>query len=229
MQLVLFDLDHTLVPFDSGSTWLRYLMQLGVLDEAEFAPQNLRFAQDYIDGKLDIHAFQRFCMSFLARYDRRDLDTWRSAFIASIADRIPAPSRELVNQHRAAGDLCCIVTATNDFVARGFADSFGVAHLVASQAATVGAGPLAPFSGEMVGVPSFGAGKVERVAQWLAVIGRRWEEFERSLFYSDSANDLPLLEHVSHPIVVAPDPRLRAIALDRGWPVIEQAGPLVVA
>ena len=221
MQLVLFDLDHTLVPFDSGSTWLRYLMQLGVLDEAEFAPQNQRFAQDYVDGKLDIHAFQRFCMSFLARYDRRDLDTWRSAFIASIAERIPAPSRELVNQHRAAGDLCCIVTATNDFVARGFADSFGVAHLVA--------GPLAPFSGEMTGVPSFGAGKVERVAQWLAASGRRWEEFERSLFYSDSANDLPLLEHVSHPIVVAPDPRLRAIALDRGWPVIEQAGPLVVA
>jgi len=114
-------------------------------------------------------------------------------------------------------------------VARGFAGSFGVEHLVASQAATIGDGPLAPFSGEMIGVPSFGAGKVERVADWLAAIDRRWEDFERSVFYSDSVNDLPLLEQVSHPIVVAPDPRLRAIAEERGWPIAEQAEPLAVA
>ncbi|WP_434035057.1 HAD family hydrolase [Cupriavidus sp. a3] len=229
MQLALFDLDHTLVPFDSGSTWLRFLMQRGVLDEAEFAPQNQRFAQDYMEGKLDIHAFQRFCMSFLARFERKELQAWRSEFIAAIADRIPAPARQLVAQHRDAGDLCCIVTATNDFVARGFTDAFGVEHLVASQAATIGAGPLAQFSGEMVGVPSFGAGKVERVTDWLATLGRRWEDFERTVFYSDSRNDLPLLQHVSHPIVVAPDPRLRAIAQERGWPIAEAAAPLVLA
>jgi len=226
MQLALFDLDHTLVPFDSGSTWLNFLMRRGVLDEAEFVPQNQRFAQDYMEGRLDIRAFQRFCMSFLARFERRDLEAWRDEFIAGIADRIPAPARQLVAQHQAAGDLCCIVTATNDFVARGFADAFGVEHLVASQAATVGDAPLAPFSGEMIGVPSFGPGKVERVEDWLASLGRRWEEFERTLFYSDSLNDLPLLQHVSHPVAVAPDARLRAIAQERGWRIAEAAAPL---
>lgn len=229
MRLALFDLDHTLVPFDSGSTWFRYLMRIGVLAEADFAPQNLRFAQDYLDGRLDIHAFQRFCMSILARYDRADLEAWRAAFIADVAGRIPAAAHALVGAHRAAGDLCCIVTATNDFVARGFADAFGIAHLVASQAATIGDGRNARFSGEMVGVPSFGAGKVDRVTAWLGTLGRRWEDFTRTLFYSDSANDLPLLSHVSDPIVVAPDARLRTIAEQRGWPVADEIGALAGA
>lgn len=229
MQLALFDLDHTLVPFDSGSTWLRFLMRRGVVEEAEFTAQNQRFAQDYMAGRLDIRAFQRFCMSFLARFGRGELEAWRRDFIAEIDASIPAPARQLVDQHRDAGDLCCIVTATNDFVARGFADAFGVEHLVASQAATIGDGPLAPFSGDMVGVPSFGAGKVERVTDWLASLDLRWDEFERTVFYSDSLNDLPLLQHVSHPVVVAPDPRLRAIAQERGWSIAEEAAPLALA
>ncbi len=225
MQLTLFDLDHTLIPFDSGTSWFRYLMRIGVLDEADFAAQNLRFAQDYLAGRLDVHAFQRFCMSILARYRRQDLEAWRADFTAGIAAAIPLPARALVGHHLAAGDLCCIVTASNDFVARAFADSFGVPHLVASRAATRGDGPLAPFSGEMTGAPSYGAGKVNRVAQWLASLGRHWDDFARTRFYSDSVNDLPLLEQVSDPIAVAPDARLRAIAQARGWPILEQVGP----
>jgi HAD superfamily hydrolase (TIGR01490 family) len=229
MQLTLFDLDHTLIPFDSGTRWFRYLVQIGVLDEADFAAQNLRFAHDYLAGRLDVHAFQRFCMSILARYERQDLETWRAAFKAEIATAIPLPARALVEHHLAAGDLCCIVTASNDFVARAFADSFGVAHLVASRAATRGDGPLAPFSGEMIGAPSYGAGKVARVAQWLASLGRHWDDFARTRFYSDSVNDLPLLAQVSNPVAVAPDARLRAIAQARGWPILEQVGPLAPA
>ncbi|WP_454741843.1 HAD family hydrolase [Cupriavidus necator] len=229
MQLTLFDLDHTLIPFDSGTSWFRYLMQIGVLDEADFAAQNLRFAQDYLAGRLDVHAFQRFCMSILARYDRQDLETWRADFKTEIATAVPLPARALVEHHLAAGDLCCIVTASNDFVARAFADSFGVAHLVASRAATRGDGPLAPFSGEMTGAPSYGAGKVARVAQWLASLGRHWDDFASTRFYSDSVNDLPLLEQVSDPVAVAPDTRLRAIAQARGWPILEQIGPLAPA
>lgn len=226
MQLVLFDLDHTLIPFDSGSTWFRYLTKRGVLDADDFESHNHQFALDYMAGKLDIHAFQRFCMSVLARYERADLNTWRNDFIAHIAADIPASARTLVRNHIAAGHLCCIVTATNHFVAGAFAEIFGVEHLVASQAQTDGDGPLARFTGDMVGVPSFGAGKVGRVETWLDSLGYRWADFDRSLFYSDSANDLPLLEHVTHPVIVSPDQRLRAVALEKGWPVFDSVDAL---
>lgn len=221
MHLVLFDLDHTLIPFDSGSTWFRYLTRRGVLDAADFESQNRQFAQDYLAGRLDIAAFQRFCMSVLARYPRADLDAWRTDFIAEITSQVPEAGRALVRHHLDAGDLCCIVTATNHFVAGAFAEIFGVPHLVASQARTEGDDPTARFTGEMVGQASFGAGKVPRVNDWLADIGHTWADFERTVFYSDSANDLPLLEHVSDPVVVSPDARLRAAAEERGWPVFD--------
>lgn len=221
MQLVLFDLDHTLIPFDSGSTWFRYLMRRGVLDAADFEAQNRQFAEDYIAGKLDIAAFQRFCMSVLARYARADLDVWRNDFIAEIGAQVPEAGRALVRHHLDAGDLCCIVTATNHYVAGAFAEIFGVPHLVASQARTEQGDPRGRFTGEMDGIASFGAGKVPRVADWLAILGHDWDSFERSVFYSDSANDLPLLNHVSDPVVVSPDTRLRAEATERGWPVFD--------
>jgi HAD superfamily hydrolase (TIGR01490 family) len=221
MQLVLFDLDHTLIPFDSGSTWFRYLTRRGVLDAADFEAQNLQFANDYLAGKLDIAAFQRFCMSVLARYSRADLDAWRRDFIEEISEQIPQAGRALVRHHLERGDLCCIVTATNHFVAGAFAEIFGITHLVASQARTEQDNPAGRFTGEMVGVASFGAGKVPRVMAWLSSLDRTWSEFERTLFYSDSTNDLPLLSHVSHPLVVSPDTRLRETAQERGWPIFD--------
>jgi HAD superfamily hydrolase (TIGR01490 family) len=221
MRLALFDLDHTLIPFDSGTAWFRFLMARGVLAEAEFAPRQLRYAQDYLAGRLDVVAFQRFCLAILARYPRSSLETWRAAFRDEMAAILPAQARALVAGHQARGDLCCIVTATNDFVARAFADAFGIHHLVATRAATLGDDPMADFSGDLEGSPSFGAGKVTGVHAWLATLALRWEDFSPTCFYSDSVNDLPLLEAVSDPVAVLPDARLHALARARGWRVAD--------
>lgn len=223
MDLALFDLDHTLIPFDSGYSWLTWLKEQGRLNEADYAPQSRRFARAYLDGQLDTDAFYRFTLSFLARFDRADLQAWRETFIAEIGARIPLGARALVAMHQQAGDLCCIVTATHDFVASAYARAIGIEHLLATRPATIGDGPLAPYSGELAGPPCFGIGKVEQTAAWLADRRQDWGDFERSWFYSDSINDLPLLEQVSNPVVVSPDSRLRKLALARAWPILEEA------
>lgn len=223
MNLALFDLDHTLIPFDSGYSWLTWLKDHGRLSEAEYAPQSMGFARAYLDGKLDTDAFYRFVLSFLTRFDRADLDAWRETFIDDIRSRIPEGARQLVAQHQAAGDLCCIVTATHDFVATAYARAIGIDKLIATRPATIGDGPLAQYSGELAAPPCFGVGKVEQTTAWLTSRGLRRDDFERSWFYSDSINDLPLLEWVSDPVAVSPDARLRKVAKERGWMVMEVA------
>lgn len=226
MKLVLFDLDHTLIPFDSGSTWFRYLIHQGRL-EADVLQQNQRFAEDYMQGKLDITAFQRFAMAPLARFSRRDLASWQDAFLTAVHPAIPASTQALVQNHLQAGDLCALVTTTNSFVAGGFAKLFAIPHLLASEIATHGEGPDARYTGEPHGPPCFQEGKIHRVESWLRGQGQEWGTFSDTLFYSDSINDLPLLQKVRTPIAVQPDAKLRHIAQTRGWRILDCHGPAV--
>jgi len=224
MNLALFDLDHTLIPFDSNTAWMSFLVKVGAADAEASAASNRAFARDYVAGTFDPHAYHRFTAGLLAPHPRNLLEQWRKDFAAEVAARAPAElaaSHELVAGHRARGDLCCIVTTTNRFVAQVFADLFKVEHLVATEAATRNGLPDAMFTGEVDGDPCFGAGKIEHVERWLSAIGRSRDDFGRTCFYSDSRNDLPLLNWADEAIAVNPDAFLRAEAVARGWRVID--------
>ena len=224
MNLVLFDLDHTLIPFDSNSAWMDYLVRAGATDADAAAAQNKAFARQYIEGTFDPRAYHRFTAGLLAPHARDVLERWRAGFRSEMqvrAERELAASFDLVEGHRARGDVCCIVTTTNRFIAQVFADIFGIDNLVATEAATRDGAPDGMFTGEVVGDPCFGPCKVEHVQRWLRATGRRREDFERTIFYSDSRNDLPLLEWADEAIAVGPDQVLRAEALARGWRILE--------
>jgi HAD superfamily hydrolase (TIGR01490 family) len=224
MKLALFDLDHTLIPFDSGMAWTQFLVSAGVLaDDAEAV--YLAHCRQYLAGTLDIHALHRASVAPLARFPRALLAQWGREFELHMAPRLPQAMRTLVQQHLDGGDLCAIVTATTRFIAEPFARLFGIEHVLATEAATVDGSPDGVLSGEIAGLPCHREHKLERVRHWLVqhrspgltTLGA----FERSWFYSDSANDLPLLEAVSHPVAVRPDTRLRAHALAAGWAIVD--------
>jgi len=217
VDLVLFDLDNTLLAGDSDYEWAQFLIDRGVLDRATYEAENDRFFAQYEAGTLDIFEFLDFQLAPLARYPRAQLDAWHVEFMdAKVRPMIAARSRGLVEGHRAAGDLCAIITATNSFVTGPIAREFGVPHLIATEPeARDGA-----FTGKVAGIPCFRAGKVACLEQWLAATGTPLEGFATSWFYSDSHNDLPLLERVTRPVAVDPDDTLRDIAGSRGWPVI---------
>jgi HAD superfamily hydrolase (TIGR01490 family) len=217
MNLTLFDLDNTLLDGDSDFEWAQFLISKGVLDREVHEAKNQAFYDDYKAGTLDIHAFLKFQLAPLSRHPRTELDAWHREFMATrIRPMIDAPARQLVQQHLDAGDLCAMVTATNSFVTGPICREFGISHLVA----TVPAHENGRFTGAPRGMPAFRAGKIERVNVWLEELGLWWGAFERSTFYSDSHNDLPLLEMVSHPVAVDPDDTLRAHAGQRGWPIL---------
>jgi HAD superfamily hydrolase (TIGR01490 family) len=217
MDLVLFDLDNTLLAGDSDYEWAQFLIERGVLDRAVYEARNDEFFAQYKAGTLDIAEFLDFQLAPLARYPRAQLDAWHAAFMdAKIRPMIAPTARALVAGHLASGALCAVVTATNSFVTAPIAREFGVPHLVATEPETRGAA----FTGKPSGIPCFREGKVARLEQWLAAIGRPLASFAQSSFYSDSHNDLPLLERVTHPVAVDPDDTLRRTAAARGWPVI---------
>jgi HAD superfamily hydrolase (TIGR01490 family) len=218
--LALFDLDHTLIPFDSGSTWFGYLSSIGVLREEDYAARNREFAAQYKAGQLDVRAFHQFCLAPMALHPRAQLDTWREAFKTWIRPRVPQGSFALIDAHRDAGDLCCIVTATNSYVAGVFAEIFDVPNLIGTQPEMVDGRADGEFTGDIHGTPSYGPGKVPRVHEWLAEQGLSFADFSRTVCYSDSFNDVPLLEAVDEAIAVGPDKTLREIATQRGWPII---------
>ena len=221
-QLALFDLDHTLLPFDSDYEWGQFLVRRGVVDAVEYAQKNDQFYADYKLGKLDIDAFLRFALKPLSEHPRAQLQQWHDAFMAEvIVDKLHPAAIALVKRHQDAGDLCCVVTATNSFVTRPIVNAFGITHLVATEPATVNHDASQMFTGTVHGIPSFREGKIQRVQDWLASLGHTMDRMEKSYFYSDSLNDLPLLEVVSHPIATNPDPRLRAEAEKRQWPILE--------
>jgi HAD superfamily hydrolase (TIGR01490 family) len=218
LRLALFDLDGTLLPTDSDHAFGEYLVRIGWADAATHRRGNDRFYADYLAGTLDMPAYVEFAT---APWRGRDAGALREAsegFVAELAHcALRTSALALVQRHRDAGDLVAIVTATNEFVTRPIAQLFGVDELIATELERDGSGR---YTGAIRGVPAFQAGKVERVQAWLAARGLRWDELECSTFYSDSTNDLPLLEQVSHPVATNPVPALAAIAAERGWPVL---------
>jgi HAD superfamily hydrolase (TIGR01490 family) len=218
-RLALFDLDHTLLPIDSDVLWAQQLVELGVVDPSWHTTRNDYFYEQYKQGSLDMDEFLAFQLGPLAQHSVEQLHAWREAFLQTkILPQIRPAARALVEQHQQQGDLIALVTATNDFVTAPIAQAFGIEHLIATQVERDAEGR---YTGRPVGLPSFQAGKVTRVRQWLASLDLGLESFEASYFYSDSRNDLPLLARVTHPIAVNPDPTLRAHALEQGWPILD--------
>ena len=217
MDLVLFDLDNTLLAGDSDFAWAEFLIGKGVLDREVYETRNIAFYEQYKTGTLDIFEFLDFQLAPLTRHDRSQLDAWHAEFMAvSIRPMITAQARALVEKHRADGALLAIVTATNSFVTGPIAREFGIPHLVA----TIAAQERGAFTGKPRGMPAFKAGKIERVERWLETLGLHSGSFARRWFYSDSHNDLPLLATVTHPVAVDPDETLREHARLHAWPVI---------
>ena len=224
MNLALFDLDHTLIPFDSGMAWTQFLVARGVLP-ADAEAVYLDYCRQYVAGTLDIHAMHFASVAPLASVPRAELARWSGEFEQALHPRVPAAMRALVRGHRDAGDLCAIVTATTSVIAEPCARLFDVPHLLATDAATLDGTPGGAFTGAIAGLPCFREHKVTHVQRWLADAAPRGAAtlagFERSWFYSDSASDLPLLCAVTDPVAVRPDARLRDHALREGWPIIE--------
>ena len=217
MKLALFDLDNTLLSGDSDFEWAQFLIGQGVLEREVYEARNLEFYQQYKDGTLDIQVFLNFQLKPLSRYPRAQLDVWHAQFMQSrILPMIGAPARSLLQQHREAGHNLVIVTATNSFVTAPIAREFGVAHLIATEPEQI----KGEFTGKVVDIPCFREGKVQRVEAWLKQQGAERENIERSWFYSDSHNDLFLMEWVSDPVAVDPDPPLRQVARSRAWPIL---------
>jgi HAD superfamily hydrolase (TIGR01490 family) len=222
MNLALFDLDHTLIPTDSDHEWGRFLVRLGVVDEEIYRRKNDEFYGQYKAGTLDIQAFLRFALAPLAENPRDRLEGWRTQFMREVIDPVITPqARALVYKHLEAGDLCAVVTATNSFVTAPIVAAFGVKTLIATEPATVDGHADSAFTGEVAGVPSFREGKITRVDAWLKSLGTSLDNFGTTTFYSDSANDLPLMEKVTDPIATNPDERLRHHAAAAGWRIMD--------
>jgi HAD superfamily hydrolase (TIGR01490 family) len=217
MKLVLFDLDNTLLSDDSDFQWAQFLITKGVLDREVYEARNQVFFDNYKAGTLDIFEFLDFQLAPLARHAREVLDAWHREFMATvIRPVITDKARALVDKHLAEDSIVAIVTATNVFVTNPIAREFKIPHLIGTVPAQEGG----RFTGKPRGTPAFQKGKIERVNAWLESMGLWWGAFESTHFYSDSRNDLPLLEIVSHPVAVDPDDTLRAHAEKHGWPVI---------
>ena len=219
MNLTLFDLDGTLLATDSDHAFGEFLVRKGWADAVQYRRRNDEFFQQYQAGRLDIHAYIEFCTSPWRERSAADLQRLSADFMDQVVQAaLPEASRELVRRHQAAGDVVAIVTATNDFITRPVADLLGVPDLIATELERDTTGRA---TGAIRGIAAFREGKIVRVQQWLAQRGQAWDDFERTTFYSDSTNDLPLLERVSHPVATQPGPELERIARERGWPILK--------
>ena len=219
MKLALFDLDGTLLPLDSDHAFGEFVVRLGWADAAEHARRNDAFFVDYQAGRLDIHAYIDFATSAWRRRSLDDMSRASHRFMDEvIRPALRDSARDLVEQHRRAGDLLAVVTATNDFITRPIAEAFGIDHLLATELERDAHGRP---TGKIQGTATLREGKVARVEQWLASRGTPASSFESITFYGDSTNDLPLLEWVSNPVATNPAPALAAVAAQRGWPVLK--------
>lgn len=219
MNLTLFDLDDTLLPLDSDHAWGEHMIRLGWVDEAAFRHGNDCFYADYRAGRLDIHAYIRFATEPLRRRSQVECDAAHRSFMdAVIGPALRPAALELVRSHQTAGDLIALVTATNDFITAPIARAFGIADLIAVRLAREPGGTI---TGGIDGTPSYRDGKVVRVRQWLSERGRGWHDFDCISVYSDSPNDLPLLERATDPVATNPSPALHALAIERGWRILK--------
>ena len=222
MPLAIFDLDETLLSGDSDHAWGEFLVSKALVDGMQFKAENDRFYEQYCNGELDVERYLAFSCAPLARIPRQTLEILHSEFMATVIEPIILPKgRALIAQHQAQGDFVMVITATLDFITRPIASALGINTLLA---------PVAEFkngqyTGQVPGIATLGQGKVDRLALWL-----KDQPFtlQGSTFYSDSRNDLPLLQQVDHPVCVDPDPVLRAHAEAHDWPVISLRGPIGV-
>ena len=214
MNLALFDLDNTLLSGDTDVEWLDFLVGRGALDKS-LHQANLEMDRRYRSGEAGALEYVRFYLSFYPRYDLALLLAWRKSFLEeTIRPRLLPGARPLIERHRR--DLMAIITATNRFLTEPIAATLGIEHLIATEPEVAGG----RFTGDVVGAPCMREGKIEHLERWLEARGRKLEDFPESWFYSDSINDLPLLERVTHPVAVDPDARLDAVARERGWRVL---------
>ena len=221
-RLTLFDLDHTLLPLDSDYEWGEFTIRIGWNDPVEFARRNAEFYAHYQAGTLDVHDYVRFAIDAVRLRGPEAAAQAHAQFMREvIAPALRPEALQLVRQHQQAGDVVLIVTATNEFVTRPIAQALGVGELLAMQLARDEAGW---FTGEIDGIPTMREGKVQRMEQWLAERQIAWGDVE-STFYSDSMNDVPLLEKVDHPVATNPDARLRTLAQERGWRILDLFTP----
>ncbi len=214
MTLAIFDLDNTLIGGDSDKLWGQYLFDQRLVDTTGFAEQNDQFYEDYKAGILNIEAYLRFALGPLKGQPMDVLDAWHREFMRTVISPIMLPkAQELLAEHRAQGHTLLIITATNVFITRPIAAALGIENLLGCEAEIIDG----RYTGEPTGVASYHEGKVTRLNEWLLKTG---ESIEGAYFYSDSQNDLPLLEIVDNPVAVNPDETLRKRALDAGWPVL---------
>ena len=219
MNLALFDLDNTLLPLDSDYEWGQFLVRAGAVDADAFSKRNQEFFDQYQNGTLDPIEYLEFTFGTLSRFPRQQLDKLHTEFMAEIIQPAIHPVvRALVHDHQSAGDLVAIITATNRFVTAPIAQAFNVPHLIAAEPEVRDGGEI---TGRLIGTPPFGNGKVINTHEWLASLGKALASFERSTFYSDSQNDIPLLSVVTNPVATNPNASLRAHAVLHNWPILQ--------
>ena len=218
MNLALFDLDLTLLPIDSDHAWGEFMIELGWVDAVAFRAGNDRFYADYRAGRLDIAAYIAFAAAPLRERSAAELAAGRERFMREVvAPALRPPAQALVDSHRARGDRLALVTSTNDFITTPIAAAFGIDALVATR---LERGADGVPTGRIDGLPAFREGKVARVGQWLAASGAGWSDFARISVYSDSLNDLALLERATDPVATNPSPELEAVARERDWRIL---------
>ena len=215
MNLALFDLDNTLLAGDSDYNWSLFLIREGLLDAKTHHDRNEQFYADYKNGSLDIVEFLKFQLIPLSQHKKSFLDELHLKYMQEvIRPMMTDKAQALVDSHKAAGDLCVVITATNSFVTKPIATAYGIEHLIGSDPEMLDG----QYTGGVTGVPSFQAGKVTRINQWLAERGQTLASFDKSYFYSDSHNDLPLMQLVTNPVAVDADEILTAYAQEHAWP-----------
>lgn len=217
-KIALFDLDHTLIPIDSDYEWGEFTIALGWCDATQFKRRNAQFFAQYRAGTLNVHDYVRFATEAIRAQGAIKSEAAHARFMRDVVQKtITKQAQALVDQHRAAGDELVIVTATNEFVTRPIANAFGVKELIAVELERDAQGWL---TGEIKGIPSAREGKVTRMEQWLVARNLNWNDVQTT-FYTDSMNDLALLEKATHPVATNPDERLRALATERGWRILD--------
>lgn len=214
MTLAIFDLDNTLIGDDSDNLWGQFLCEQGLVEQADFAVQNDQFYRDYQAGSLNIEAYLRFALAPLRGRSMETLSDWHRKFMRCKIEPILLPrATALIEEHRERGHHLLVITATNAFITRPIVDALGIDDLLACEAEMVDG----LYTGEPIGIPSYHAGKVSRLESWAA---EHSIDLDGAYFYSDSHNDLPLLERVDYPVAVDPDDSLRVWAAQAGWPII---------
>jgi HAD superfamily hydrolase (TIGR01490 family) len=215
MPLSIFDLDNTLITNDSDFLWGEFLVEHNLVDPAQYEEKNRQFFEDYEQGRLDIDSYLRFSLQPLTRFDKAELYRWRRQYVYEIIEPLVAPGTPaLLEKHRDQGDELIIISATNLFVTEPIAELLGIPHILSTEPEIVDG----RYTGNYVGIPTFQQGKVTALQQWMDQHGHT---LEGSYFYSDSHNDLPLLEQVDNPVAVNPDDRLNQVASERGWPIMD--------